>query len=241
MSFGRVKVDTAPGSLTAWCEIASRAGLFGLSAYHVLVGHYDTLLDRERVQFFDRTIQDWIDIGNTYAGVYNDVPNSSSTQQFGKIDCGIFEVIPPIEKKIASRLRVIPVHPLIIQKNYRALVGLTVHSYSQVLKQDIKGIITKVLNTSPNGYRYDVIIDSVDSHVFTIRGDSGILWTDDKGNAIALHTNGNLDNATVSYSTLIDRVMKTLKIIKLYGIFSSSRVNAFSSDRKSFRRPKRKV
>lgn len=83
-------------------------------------------------------------------------------------------------------------------------------------KKVIAGTIAEVFGVSGVGNRYDLIIDSDDNEIITRTGDSGILWYDFRGDAVGMHTNGNAEEATTSYSTLINRIVNIFRIDKLY-------------------------
>ena len=117
---------------------------------------------------------------------------------------------------LEGRLRILEVHPAIIEGNFQTLLGMRVFSYSVMYKKVISGTIAEIFSRSGIGTLYDLIIDSDDNEIITTYGDSGILWYDFKGYAIGMHTNGNADESTTSYSTMISRIIDVFHIQNLY-------------------------
>lgn len=213
MAVRRILVQTKIGAITAFAQINNL--LYGVTAGHVLTG-VDNHIDRnEMVAVFDDDIIKWIDAGQPVA-IHYTVGADLIPDNFGTLDAGIFSLMADFKDHITARLKKIPIHPFIINRDFKSLVGLRVYSFSVMYNRVIAGTVAEIFSESSPGNHYDLIIDSDDNEIITTHGDSGILWYDVKGFAIGLHTNGNADESTASYSTLINRVMNIFQIQELY-------------------------
>ena len=137
---------------------------------------------------------------------------------FGTLDSGIFSLVDEFRNYISNRLVALRIHPAITRRDFNALHGMRVFSYSVMYKRPIAGTIAAIFGQSNVGNRYDLIIDSDDNDIITTKGDSGILWYDINGRLIGMHTNGNFEESTASYSTLIHRITNLYNIQMLYAL-----------------------
>lgn len=213
MAIRRVLAEEKIGAITAFARVNNST--FGLTAGHVLTGD-DNHLDRnEQVFVYDDSAGEWLFAGVSYAMQFAR-PDSSVPNNFGTLDSGLFTVINSFGNRISRSLRPVAVHPVIVNGNFRSLIGIRVFSYSVMYKKPISGTIAEIFSHSNVGNPYDLIIDSDDNEIITTQGDSGILWYDVHGFAIGMHTNGNAEGSNTSYSTLINRIINIFQIQQLF-------------------------
>lgn len=214
MAIRRILVEDKVGAITAFAVIGNQ--LYGLTAGHVLTGNNNHLDKNETVSVFDDVAGEWLGVGQSNAFQFTRGDENSIPGNFGTLDAGIFSLSPGFRNHISPALKLRQVHPAIMNGNFESLRGMRVFSYSVMYERMIAATIADVFSHSDPGNRYDLIIDSDDNEIITTGGDSGILWYDVKGFAVGMHTNGNAEESTASYTTLINRVNVAFQIQQLY-------------------------
>ena len=94
------------------------------------------------------------------------------------------------------------------------MLGKTLYSYSPMQEKKIRGKVVDIFYKTSDRYprKFDLIIENLDNGILTRGGDSGIIWKDNRGKAVAMHIRGDKITNRFSYSTFIDRVTRNLNI-----------------------------
>lgn len=189
MRFRRIEVGGCVGAITGFVE---RNNIFyGLSAYHVLSGNDRQINPYEDIAYYyDSSNKNWKMFGHTYSGIFCQGNNES-----GYLDYALIDIIP----NIRDNIRVDLIRNNVITYN-NILIGMPVKSYSVINEGDIFGIIS---GKNVKGFDLSISLNGT-----THRGDSGLLWKDNYGNAISMHLRGNrADYADISYGSLLSRIL----------------------------------
>ena len=198
------------GALTSYA-VDIDGVLYGLSVAHVLLGENNDADPYDIIKIKNTETKRWINAGVLIKAIYSNGLDKIS--DFGTIDAGIFELNNSFKKKILNKLK-----PLLFSNYLKAnpndMAGKILYSYSPMQKKKIRGEIKNVCYRTSDQYprKFDLKIESLDARSLTIKGDSGIIWKDRKGKAVAMHIRGNTSENRFSYSTFIDRITKTLNI-----------------------------
>ena len=209
-NFIKIRNGSKEGSLTSFAVDIDRV-LYGLSAAHILLGENNYIDPYDIIEREDIETKKWMEAGVLVKSIYSN--GSKKISDFGTIDAGIFELNNLFKKKISDKLK-----PLLFSKylevNPNNMIGETLYAYSIMQNKKIKGKIKNIfyITAEPYPRKFDLEIESLDSKKLTIDGDSGIIWKDKKGKAVAMHIHGDTSKNRFSYSTFIDRITKNLNI-----------------------------
>ncbi len=202
MRFQRLLVEGKIGTLTCFVS-NSRNDFFGLSAFHVLRGNDNRVDDEDIIKILNHTGR-WVNFGKTKYGQYNS--GQGQYGNFGKLDYGIFELHPGFKRRISNRLSPLMTSNLFQFNNLKQIIGTRVKAYSEVNQNWIYGEIVDIHHKFNNRKLFDVLI-KMDAGTRTFDGDSGMLWKDEFGDALFMHTNRhNINEFHYSYSTIISRI-----------------------------------
>ena len=199
-----ILVGTKNGSLSCFARTSHNI-VCGLSCAHVLAGT-DGLFNPQAapdiVRIWDEQAQTLVECGQTIA-----VHRSSPPV----VDCGIFQYAAPFVQQFASQLKFLPLNTAIFHSP-KSLIGTELSAFSGPRNLLLRGSVVQVL---PN---WDFVIRSIDGQGF-MNGDSGMLWLDDEGKAVAMHVagNGNQQPSLFSYCTSAYRILQHLDVT-LYSI-----------------------
>ena len=120
------------GAITAFARYNN--SIFRLTAGHVLTGD-DNHLDRnEQISAYDDSVGEWLPAGVSYATQFVR-PDSTVPDDFGTLDSGLFTLLSEFGNLISKSLRPVPIHPIIVNRNFRSLIGMRVFSYSVMYKK----------------------------------------------------------------------------------------------------------
>lgn len=203
MRFNRLLIDNKIGTLTAFVSNYEN-DLFGLSAFHVLRGRNNSIDDEEIIQIRNTTGR-WIKFGRTKHGQYD--TGSGQYGNFGKLDYAIFKLQPVFKKRIENKLKAMPMSELFQFNNIKQIIGTKVQAFSEENQDWISGTISDIHHETSTGKLFDVKIE-INNGITTINGDSGMLWKDEYGHALFMHTDGGVTNRIgYSYCTIISRII----------------------------------
>jgi hypothetical protein len=214
MNFVRIRNETSIGSIAAFAlDVDGR--LYGLSAAHVLLGENKDADPYDVIKIRNTETNRWINAGVLVKSVYSNGLDMFS--DFGAIDAGIFELNREFKNKIKNELKPLK-HSKYLQGNPKALEGKTLYSYSPMQDKKIRATVEKLFYKTSNKFprKFDLVLENVDSGELTKKGDSGIVWKDASGRAVAMHIRGDKHTNRFSYGTFINRVTKSLDIRLLH-------------------------
>ncbi len=203
MNYRRIETSSQVGALTGY--IVRENQLFGMSAFHVLIGSYGVNHPYGvSVRIRDTLNSEWINSGVTYWGFC--FAGEGTMGNFGLLEYALFRVNNTLRQIIEPHLN--PIHlsaELFNRDDFNHLIGLEVFGYSVINDQRVEGFINSINYTGQQN-RYDVEIYLTRGTLE--EGDSGMLWKDALGNALLMHIFGNSRfNATKSFSTLMNRIL----------------------------------
>jgi hypothetical protein len=202
MRFQRLLVEDNIGTLTCFVS-NSNNDFYGLSAFHVLRGNDNRVDDEDLIKILNDTGR-WINFGKTKFGQYD--TGKGQYGNFGKLDYAIFELNPSFKRRITNRLSPLMTSNLFNFNNIEHIIGTRVKAYSEENKTWIYGVIVDIHHKFNNLKLFDVLIQ-IDPGASTYKGDSGMLWRDEFGDALFMHTNRNkIKGINYSYSTIISRI-----------------------------------
>ncbi|PHR94010.1 MAG: hypothetical protein COA80_12915 [Leeuwenhoekiella sp.] len=203
MRFQRLLIEGKLGTLTCFVS-NSRNDFFGLSAFHVLRGNDNRVDDEEIIKILNHTGR-WVNFGKTKYGEYN--TGQGQYGNFGKLDYGIFELHPSFKRRISNRLTPLMTSSLFQFDNLEHILGTRVQAYSEENQNWIYGEIVDIHHKFNSTKLFDVLI-RMDLGTRTYEGDSGMLWRDEYGDALFMHTNRhNVSGFHYSYGTIISRII----------------------------------
>jgi hypothetical protein len=201
MKFNRLLIEGNIGTLTSF--VSDQNDFYGLSAFHVLRGN-DGNIDDEDIIKIQNTTGRWINFGKTKYGRYES--GNGQYGNFGKLDYAIFELHPTFKRRISNNIIELPISNLFQFTNLNRMIGSKVQAYSEENQKWISGIIKDIHHRINPQKLFDVIIQ-IENGIRTFKGDSGMLWKDEFGHALFMHTNGGQRNEIgFSYCTIISRI-----------------------------------
>ncbi|WP_282111695.1 hypothetical protein [Maribacter stanieri] len=218
--FKNIRVQKSEyGTVTCYCKSHDNR-VFGITAAHVLFGTDRKVNLQDIVEVQNIETGRWIKSGLVYKANFSN--GFGSFSNWGTIDAGIFMLRKSFIDRIKLNLRPLRISPL-LKDDPMALKGEILYSYSSFFNKKIKGKIVKVFYTygvdshknRPEKQRFDILIESLDESQITDSRDSGLLWTDKRGGAVAMHTHG-FGNKRFSCSTFIDRIASNFQVGLLY-------------------------
>ncbi len=187
---------------TLGCFARTGNNLFcGLSCAHVLAGS-DGLFDPQGapdiVRVWDAQAQALVECGQTLA-----IHRSSPPV----VDCGIFQYAAPFVQQLVPQLKFLPLNTDIFHAPEN-LIDQELRAFSGPRNLWLHGTVVQVFQ--PN---WDFIIRSTDGLGF-MNGDSGMMWLDENGHAVAMHVAGDTAHqpSLFSYSTVAYRLLQQLDI-----------------------------
>ncbi len=205
MNLYSILVGTQNGTLS--CFARTSANIYcGVSCAHVLAGSdglFNPKSNPDIVRIWDEKMQTLVECGQTLA-----IHRSSPPV----VDCGIFQYAASFVQQLAPKLRFLPLNTDIFHypKN---LVGKDLKAFSGPRNLWLHGTVVQV--SQPN---WDFVIRSSDGLGF-MSGDSGMMWLDENGQAVAMHVAGDTSHkpSLFSYSTVAYRILQHLDVT-LYSI-----------------------
>lgn len=216
MEYQRISVDDLSGAITCFA-IRGRGELLGMSAFHVLSGEdkqIDKVLYTDVVELQNNELGEWVSFGHTIEGEYFE--GNRMDGDFGLMDYALFHLEKPFIDRIDKFKKPLNISKFLFEKNPSFLKGVEVFGYSVMYKKNVTGFIDRT-HFSGIKHNYDIVIKLSGMDVLS-EGDSGMLWRDEKGEALAMHIGGNDKyRASNSYSTLMDRIVERSNI-NLYQI-----------------------
>jgi len=210
MNFIRIMNGPSIGSLTSFAYDINEV-LYGLSAAHVLLGENNDADPYDIIRIRNIESNRWINAGVLIKSVYSNGLNKAS--DFGTVDAGIFQLNDSFKNKIKSKLKTLTFSKY-LEGNPNVMLGITLYSYSPMQEKKIRGKVVDIFYKTSDRYprKFDLIIENLDNGILTRGGDSGIIWKDNRGKAVAMHIRGDKITNRFSYSTFIDRVTRNLNI-----------------------------
>jgi hypothetical protein len=191
---------------------------YALSCAHVVWGR-DKIINNDPIQIWDQ--ERWVSFGSSLTGLNH--RGSGTAPDFGFIDAGLVSIEHPQMQQLArssDQLSILPIDEF--HNDALSLIGTLVTAESIVSKSNLHGIITDVYFSDPNNNLYvDLIIRNPESEPLTFVGDSGLLWKDFKGNAVAMHSMGEDfgpdigQPSRLSASTFFYKIVERLDIVPL--------------------------
>lgn len=186
MNLHSLLVGTQNGSLACFGRTSANL-VCGISCAHVLTGtdgYLNTPGEPDIVRIWDSESSKLVECGKTIA-----VHRSSPPV----IDCGIFQYSPSFAQNLIPKLKFLALNNDLFFSP-QALLNAKVHAYSGPRNIVLRG---KVIQTSYAPW--DFIIRNEDGLGF-MRGDSGMLWLDENGSAVAIHIAGDTMHQPSTYS-----------------------------------------
>jgi len=223
MNYHRITVGIKTGAVTAFAS-DPYGNLFGLTAAHVLAGGDNQVIPQDTVRIWDN-FNNWIHCGNAFAKTW--LMGRLHPNDYGIIDAGLFSINFRIQQCFANSLKPLGYSPWLNENPRRNLINRDVKGYSvsgQATLTPVLGKITGVqtmYNLHGNPVGCDLVISIKLGN--TNEGDSGMLWLDTQGNALALHFAGAPGvNSITSLATFVNRVTDSFNHLQL-GWFDLSR------------------
>ena len=202
MNFKKLLVGSKTGNLT--CFIAtSPEKFYGLSAFHVLRGSDNSVSDEEIVKIRNSQTSRWVQFGRTHDGRY--YRGSAQYGDFGKLDYATFELMASFKPRIFNNIKKINLSEFLFFSDFNHIIGKKVFGYSVENNSWVSGEIKKIHHKVNDFKLFDVVIE-LDNSKFLYVGDSGMLWKDEKGNALFMHTDGIDSISNISFCTFINRI-----------------------------------
>ncbi len=172
---------------TLSCFAKTQLGVFGLTCGHCLLGKDKNPATPTVVQIY-RPRDGFVPAGQSVASLF--MPGTGQKENFGYIDCGLFTLPPSMARRALNASKLSPL------KDPRLAVRSMLSGYSMLKAPG--GV-----NASPVRQARVIAIDqwAIDSRADfvievaapgTFRGDSGILWFDDKGRPVGIHCRGEI-------------------------------------------------
>jgi len=207
MKFKRLLVENKRCTLTGFVS-NSELDLFGLSTFHSLKGNDREVKDLDIVEIFNHDTNRWLKFGRTINGIYKS--GSGQYGNFGKLDFAIFELKESFERRIPDRLNRLNLSNLFQFNDLSQIIGYRVKAYSEESRIWIYGYIDEMHFKDVRSRRlYDIKI-KLDPGFMTFPGDSGMLWLDDFGDALGMHTDGKAysNGDAFSFATILSRILE---------------------------------
>ncbi|WP_173196192.1 hypothetical protein [Geobacter sp. SVR] len=173
------------GTLT--CFGVSQAGSFGVSCAHCLTGVDGNPATSTTVAAYASPPGQFLPIGQSVYLAYS--PGIGVLDNFGYLDCGLFDLRDQVLSGRAATSQLID-----LVEDIHVLVGHRLKGISalnapnanwQVREAQVLGVEAEAL-----GERCDVVLSVLPPGTF--RGDSGMLWLTQEGQAAAIHARGEV-------------------------------------------------
>lgn len=206
-----IRDDITPGG-TVTSFIRTGADYFALSCAHVIWGADRDPNTESAIQIYEAEKGEWIHLGASAGGV-RDVGRGYAPD-FGYLDAGLASISnPTLRKACAGSTTRRGIHPSSGDAlDLSQVQDLPVFANSLVSDKRVEGIVTSLHFVHPSGVRFDLVIEREDRREITFPGDSGLLWIDHSGRAVAMHVMGEGDGpqtgSRVSLCTFMYRVLK---------------------------------
>ncbi|MHB8789651.1 MAG: hypothetical protein ACYDBT_07195 [Desulfobulbaceae bacterium] len=173
------------GSLT--CFGVSQAGAFGVSCAHCLTGVDGNPATPTTVAAYASPPGQFLPVGQSVYLAYS--PGIGICDNFGYLDCGLFDLR---DRMLSARAAASQVIGLVDDIHFlvgRRLTGISAlnapNSNGHVREAQVVGVEAEALDE-----RCDIVLNILPPGTF--RGDSGMLWLTQEGQAAAVHARGEV-------------------------------------------------
>lgn len=171
------------------CYAGNREGFYGVSCEHVIAGKEGIIMSAEKIKAWMNN--EWREIGWPFQGVT--MAGTGKLPDFGILDAGLIAIDPEIpEAERAACEPLLVFSDIKDEKTVLALLDMEVTSIS-FSGEELRGVVSGVLchHFDPGRIFYcDLLIESRENRGLTLTGDSGTVWRDSSGRAIAVHVGG---------------------------------------------------
>lgn len=173
------------GTLT--CFGVSQAGAFGVSCAHCLTGIDGNPATPTTVAAYASPPGQFLPVGQSVYLAYS--PGIGGRDNFGYLDCGLFDLRDRMLTKRAAISQVVG-----LVNDIHVLVGLRLTGISALNAPNSNGHVREAqvvgVEAETLGERCDVVLNVMTPGTF--RGDSGMLWLTQEGQAAAVHARGEV-------------------------------------------------
>jgi hypothetical protein len=191
--------DTTQGILT--CFAKTNGTYYGISCDHVIAGEDGIINAKDILRFWHEN--NWHEIGIGHQGYTT--KGNGELPDFGVMDSGLIKINSSwlIEKLKSCKL--LSYYNMKNEKSIFSLIGTRVTGNS-FTGEVLNGLVTGVLqrpydDRDSHSFYSDIVIESEDNSGLTLKGDSGLLWKDQNGKAIAMHIGGYNQNEETNRSS----------------------------------------
>lgn len=194
--FCRDRIDNQ-GTVTTLCK-SSHGKLYGLTCAHCIAGEDRNLATSDPVFLWDSNINDYIEVGSS--GPYADNTGYGIDNNFGFSDWGLFAIND-------SSLRIMAEHTGARATSFPSIGTVLQARTSHGV---IRGVVEHSCIELGDNRFADIAIHIEEGATFP--GDSGVLWSDTNGRAVAIHAVGLHDpnGSKFSFAMFAQRIANDL-------------------------------
>lgn len=201
---------------TLSCFAASRAGYFGVSCAHCLVGVDRNPATPTAIDVYSKADEQFRLAGKSVYLTYS--PGQGISGDFGYLDCGLFDLR---DKGLAKRAA--KGQTLSIVRDIRTLIGRRLTGISTLNAPNSSGnqrqAIVLGVEAQALDERSDLVLSVEPPGTFV--GDSGMLWMTDDGRVSAIHARGevmpSLQGSRLTTAMSAKRISESLSVQLVLG------------------------
>lgn len=205
---------------TLGCFAKGNGEILCLSCAHVTGGQDEDPNTPEQISLWDPSRKEWHPIGISTVGLYE--RGNGYPPDFGKLDAGLVRIQDVTVRRFANSLPPLQVFMPKANANVPALLQGTPLRAKGAMSGICEGVVTGVWmrDIRGSGISADLVITDQQGADLTRPGDSGMLWKDRNGTAVAIHILGEdrgPEPSRVSLSAFVYRITNHFHIDLLEG------------------------